>query len=194
MRRKSKVNWVLIVLGLVFLVTNTLSQVKEKQITVEKLQDIQNPESEFQIELWVDREDSTYKIGDTVVFFFRSNRDCRLTLFNVATNGEVLIIFPNEYHKENQVKAGETYRIPPEGAKFLFRVKGPAGEDVVKAIATLENIPLVSEEDFKQEESFQIATKGEKTLAVEIADTLKPVDPKRWAEAEKVLKVVEGRK
>jgi hypothetical protein len=192
---KRKIGWVMAVVGVAFLVVNALSQEKGRQITIEKLQDIQNPESEFNIELWTDREDCNYKIGEQVVFFFKTNRDCRLTLFNIATSGEVLILFPNAYHSDNLVKAGETYRIPPEGAKFIFRVKGPAGEDVVKAIATLENVPLVNEEDVqKTEEGLNVITKGEKSIAVELYEALKPVNPKRWAEAEKTIKVMEGRR
>ncbi len=192
MERKVKIGWVFLVLAfaLPFLVSSSSSQ--ERQIVIEKLQDVQNPQAEFNVEVWVDREDRSYKVGDKVVFFFKANKDCRLTLFNVATSGEVLIIFPNEYQKDNLVKAGTVYQIPPEGAKFLFRVKGPAGEDVIKAIATLEDVPLLNEENVeKTEQGFQVATKGEKTIAVEVAENLKPIDPKRWAEAEVVLKVTE---
>ncbi len=98
MREKARVkalgSLVFVILALLFLTSSSLSQTK-KQITIEKLQDIENPEAEFSVELWVDREDGTYKVGEKIIFFFKANRDCRLTLFNVATNGQVLIIFPN---------------------------------------------------------------------------------------------------
>jgi hypothetical protein len=163
-----------------------------KQITIEQMEDIDNPEAGFKVDLWVDRRDATYKVGDQIVFFFKTNRDCRLTLFNVGTSGKVAIIFPNEHHKDNVVKAGMEYRIPAKGAKYLFKAQGPTGEDVVKAIATLEKVALVSESDCKpMEGGFQEVTKPEGQFAKDIGIALKPVDTKNWSEAENIIKVVE---
>ncbi len=65
----------------------------------------------------------------------------------------------------------------------------------MKAIATLDNIPVVNEEEVTTtEEGFQIATKGERSIAIELEETLKPINPKRWAEAEKIVKVVDEKK
>lgn len=123
----------------------------EKQIKVEEklstqkmdeLQDIKNPNAGFKIELWTDRKDDTYKVGDEVVFYFRTNRDCYLTLLNVTTTGKVHILFPNKYQKDNLVKAGKVYRFPPEDAKYVFRLTGPAGIELVKAIATIDEVTL----------------------------------------------------
>ncbi|MBM4273472.1 MAG: DUF4384 domain-containing protein [Deltaproteobacteria bacterium] len=163
----------------------------EKPAAPDRLKDLDNPKGEIKVELTVDREDATYKVGDQIVFTFRTNKDCRLTLFNVGTSGKVHVLFPNEHHKDNLVKAGTVYRIPPEGAKFVFKAQGPAGEDVVKAIATLENVPLVNEANLKPAGPFQEVGKPEKDIVIGIQSALKPVDFKKWAEAEKVIKIVE---
>jgi hypothetical protein len=163
-----------------------------KQIEIEKIQDVDNPNAEFKVDAWVDREDGTYKIGDLISFFFKTNKDCRLTLLNVGTSGNVQILFPNEHQKDNLVKAGVTYSIPSEDSKYVFRAKGPAGEDVVKAIATLDNVALLNEADVKKTEGgIQEVTKPEKDVALELKENLKPVNPKKWAEAAKVIKIVE---
>jgi hypothetical protein len=163
-----------------------------KQITIEQIEDIDNPEAGFKVDLWVDRQDATYKVGDQIVFYFKASKDCRLTLFNVGTSGKVAIIFPNDHHKDNAVKAGMEYRIPAKDAKYLFRAQGPVGEDVVKAIATLEKVALVSESDCKPAEGgFQEVTKSEGQFAKDIGIALKPVDTKNWSEAENIIKIVE---
>ena len=181
---------------LAFLVSGALAGPKatKKQFDVEPLLEINNPQAEFKVDLWTDRDDATYKIGDKVTFFFKTDKDCNLTLLNVATDGKVQILFPNEFHKDNLVKAGTIYTIPPKEAKFAIKAKAPAGEDVVKAIATLDQVTLIKDEDVVAVKGYIKGFKGLKknvrTLAIELEETLKPVDPKKWSEADKVVKIV----
>jgi len=165
-----------------------------KQVDIEALSEIKNPNAEFKVELRVDKEDANYKVGDEVKFFFKTDRDCRLTLLNVATSGQVMILFPNEYQKDNKVTAGSEYKIPAEGAKFVFRAKGPAGKDVIKAIATLEPIEVVKPADTETPKGaakggFKVVKKRAKDVAIEIKNTFQPLDPKTWAEAEKTITI-----
>lgn len=175
----------------VFAQAKKAQKVQKRQIEIEHIQDIDNPNAGFKVDLWVDKKEATYKVGDEIVFSFKTNKDCRLTLFNVATSSKVQILFPNEHQKDNLVKAGATYQIPPKDAKYLFKAQAPAGEDVVKAIATLEKIALVSQSDLKPAGDFQEVTKPEGQVARDIGIALKPVDIKRWAESEKIIKIVE---
>lgn len=157
---------------------------------VEELQDIKNPEAEFKVELWTDREDAKYQVGDEIMFFFKTNRDCRLTLFNVGTSGKVHVIFPNKHQEDNLVKAGTVYQIPSEEAQWVFKAQAPAGVDLVKAIATLEKVDLVAQTDTEPAGEVQEITKPQSQVAKDIAIALKPVETNRWAEAEKVLEVM----
>jgi hypothetical protein len=174
-----------------FAVSGSFGQAVKKQIEIVKIEDIDNPNAEFTIDLKVDREDATYKIGDPIVFTFKTNKDCRLTLLNKTTSGTVQVIFPNEYHQDDLVKAGTTYRIPAENAKYIFKAKGPAGEDIVKAIAALDQVVLVNPADLKPAGPFQEAKISEEQLTKQIEIALKPISIKRWAEKEKMIKVVE---
>ncbi len=161
----------------------------KKQVEVVQIEDIENPQAGFKVELKVDKPDATYKPGENVIVTLKTNKDCQVTLFNVGSGGKVHIIFPNEYQKDNKVKANQEYRIPPEGAKFAFKVSGPAGEDVIKAIATLDNIKLLGESDTKPDGAFQQVALKEIEVVEKIEDNL-PKDPKRWAETEVTIKVV----
>ena len=165
----------------------------EKQIKVEEkvenLQDIKNPKAEFKVELWTNKD--TYKVGKEIVFYFRTNKDYRLTLINVGTSGKTQIIFPNKYYKDELVKAGKVYCVPPEEARWFFKAEGPAGIELVKAIATLEKVALVDKEDLKPAGEVQEVKKSQSELAKDIAIALKPVNEKRWAEAEKIINVAE---
>lgn len=158
---------------------------------IDQLQDIENPEAKFKIELWTDKEDGVYKPGDSVKLYVKSNKDCYLTIFNVGTSGKVHIIFPNQYHKDNFVKAGVVYTVPPEGAGFILKAEKPAGEELVKAVATLAKVPLLEKEDIKPAGPVQEVTKPEEQLAKDIAVILKPVNKAHWTTVEKIIKISE---
>jgi len=68
-------------------------QAEEKQKDVEPLKQIENPQADFRVEIWVDKENATYKPEEGIVFSFKSTRDCHLTLFDVGTSGKVQIPF-----------------------------------------------------------------------------------------------------
>lgn len=162
-----------------------------KQIEIERLQDIDNPDAAFTVDLSVDRKDSQYKVGDPIVLSFKTNKDCRLTLFNVGTSGKVHVLFPNEHQQDNLVKAGTVYQVPAKAAKFRFKAQGPVGQDVIKAIATLEQVALVSDGAAKSSGGMKEIAGSQKDIAIEVQQALDPVDPKRWAEAERVISIVE---
>ena len=128
-------------------------------------------------------------MGDPVAFYFKTTKDCRLTLFDVETSGKVHIIFPNKYQKDNLVKAGKDYCIPAKKARWEYRAQAPAGTELVKAIATLEKVTLVKKDEVKPMGPFAEVTKPQQKLARDIAITLKPVDVKKWSEAEKEIKI-----
>lgn len=200
--KKGIIKGITIIIFWALMVTGALAQAQaqegtenaRRQFEIEPLLKIDNPQAEFKVDLWTDREDGTYPIGDKVTFFFKADRDCRVTLLNVGSDGKVQLLFPNDFHKENLVKAGMVYTIPPKESKFAIRAKAPAGVDTIKAIATLDKVVLIRDEDIIPIKGFIKGFKGinknVRTLTIELEETLKPVDPKTWAEAQRVVKIV----
>lgn len=81
-------------------------------------------------------EGDIYAIGDKIEFKFTSDQDCYVTLLDFTPSGKIYVLFPNKWVTNNFVKAGESITVPAAGQKFSMKVGGPAGVDVVKAIAT----------------------------------------------------------
>jgi len=81
-------------------------------------------------------EGDVYSIGDKIEFSFTSDQDCYVTLLDFTPSGKIYVLFPNKWVSDNFVKAGETIHVPAQGQKFAMKIGGPAGVDVVKAIAT----------------------------------------------------------
>lgn len=194
-------NFLVLLVMLVFVfasVSMIAEETKSKQVVAEKIQKIKNPKSDFQIKLAVNKKDATYKAGEVIKLKFNSTKDCYLTLIDVGTDGKVTIFFPNKFQKDIKIKAGETYSVPGKDAKWLLRVKGPAGKEVIKAIATLDKKELIKKEDLEpatDEAPFQVVDDEKvENVSKNISVELKPVDTKKWAEAEQVIKVIEKEK
>jgi TolB-like protein len=123
------------------------------------------------------REESRYRLGDRIVIYFASGRDCYLRLINIGPTGNVLQLFPNRYHSDNFIRAGHIYSLPgPEYGGFEFRLGPPAGLETVKAIASTSPFDLPGGEEAGAFTQF-------KPGDIEVFAARKPENPgATWAE------------
>ncbi|GHV40323.1 hypothetical protein FACS1894187_21180 [Synergistales bacterium] len=105
--------------------------------------------NDFVTTLVADKEDGVYNVNDKIVLTFKSEEDAYLTILNFTAGGQTLVLFPNKWVKDNKVQAGQEIKIPAAGQKFSMRAGGPAGVDVIKAIATTKDTPVVNPENFE---------------------------------------------
>jgi len=133
-----------VMIGMLALSVSAQETASRQLEVAKKIVNIKNdaPNPEFKVKLSVNRPNATYKFDEEVAFKFEASKDCYLTLLNIGSSGKVSIIFPNQYQKENFVKANVEYQVPAEVAKFIYRAAPPEGTDVVKAIATLNHYKL----------------------------------------------------
>ncbi|MFQ5672496.1 MAG: DUF4384 domain-containing protein [Nitrospinales bacterium] len=135
----------------------------------------------FNVKVWVDQTD--YRIGDTITFNIKSDRDCYLTLLDIGADGNITVIFPNKYRRDNFVEAGIVYQIPSPGYGFRFDVQGPPGLERIKAVATLtpgSPIELDLEQGFHSIE--RGTTRGNRDIRV-MAERFSPDTATAWAQA-----------
>lgn len=90
------------------------------------------------IEVWTDRGDGgVYIDGEKLYAHFRANKDCYLRLFHVDVNGVKKLIFPNQFHRDNQlVKANQVYVFPSKEMNFDFVLGAPYGVEMIQAVAS----------------------------------------------------------
>ncbi len=94
-----------------------------------------------EIKLWTGKK--TYQVGEPVTFYFYAERDGYLNLVDFGTSDKVHVIFPNRLQRDNFVKGGEVVKIPvKQEDEFRFRVKGPEGVEVVKAVFSTKKLQL----------------------------------------------------
>jgi hypothetical protein len=161
-----------------------------ERVYIEKqLARISNPSPPFRVKLWVtDDRRRDFRIGEKVVFNFSSEKDCYLYLLNVDRQGDFQILFPNPLHRGNFVRAGLEKKIPDEtaGEMFEFVFREPAGEEMIKAIATLEPLELEELEIEGDKKTFAASDVG--TLRVKKIEEILASREFLWSEDTVVIR------
>jgi len=88
-----------------------------------------------------------FRIGQQLRFDFWSDRDCFLQVVAIQSDGKVVQLFPNPWHRDNFVQGGKELRIPSETMRFRYRATAPAGVDTIAALAALERFELLDVPD-----------------------------------------------
>ena len=150
-----------------------------KDLTIDQKQvaDFVVPESDLKITAWVDREDDTYHAGDTLKLFVKTNRDAYVTVVDVGTSGKVLVLFPNKHASDNRILADKVLEIPGPDAPYDIRVAGPAGQELIKVIATTRPGSIIRADQLSELGPFQSYGGSAESLTKDLAIELKPNAP-----------------
>lgn len=122
----------------------------------QKYKRVQN-QQEFDITLFSDK--STYRVGDSISFFFEADKDCYVHIVLINAAGDSTVLFPNRFHQDNRVRAGVRYRIPDNNYGFEFKIEPPVGEERIYAIASTHPM-TVFDNDFEKK-AFTALVRGQ---------------------------------
>lgn len=97
----------------------------------------------FAIELWRDRAEPNYAIGETLQLYLRSNQDAQVVVVNVDSRGQTTVLFPNDYASNNRLAAHRVLSLPGADTRYALRIDGPPGPSLIRVIATTGITPLL---------------------------------------------------
>lgn len=120
-----------------------------------KYQEISGKE-DFDVQLWTDR--TNYRLGEPINFFFKAERDCYVNLVDINSQGEMTLIFPNQYDSNNLVRGGKVYQIPGDHYGFKLEAQPPVGTDRIYAIVSTRPLGIFNQ-DFSRN-AFASVTRG----------------------------------
>jgi hypothetical protein len=89
-----------------------------------------------------------FNIGDQLTLKFTVKEALYVNIAVINSLGDVTVIYPNPYQKNNYSIPNVTYQIPPRGGKTTLDISGPSGTEQIIAIASDKPI-LVNETDYK---------------------------------------------
>ena len=162
--------------------------------------DIVKPEtSAFKVEVWTEKGDfqdacnvavipkasanehnKKYNIGDKINLYFRSEKDCYLTLINYGTSGKFTVLMPNALFQDNFIEGGRIYAIPGQDYPFDYTLSGPSGTEKIKAIATTSKINLL-DLAYNKGEIFSTSGAAARDISL-VAKNIGNAEPDEWAE------------
>ncbi|MDP8242284.1 MAG: DUF4384 domain-containing protein, partial [Candidatus Celaenobacter antarcticus] len=97
-----------------------------------------------------------YQDGEQLFLEVIPSKDCYITVLNIMSDENVATLFPNEFRKDNFMKANEEFRLPNEndtkmGIKFVVGLLPGKEEDseIIKIIATKELLSFSINSDYK---------------------------------------------
>ncbi|ELV04471.1 DUF4384 domain-containing protein, partial [Brachyspira hampsonii] len=80
--------------------------------------------------------------GESFTLNSRSNAEGYLYIFAFQNDGNVILMFPNDFNNfiknkyKNKIEARKNYVIPPENSKFNIKIRPPFGEDAFYCLYT----------------------------------------------------------
>ena len=89
-----------------------------------------------------------FKIGDQLTLKFTVKEALYVNIAVINSLGDVTVIYPNPYQKNNYSVPGVTYQIPPKGGQTTLDISGPKGKEHVVAIASDKEL-VVNETEYK---------------------------------------------
>lgn len=118
------------------------------------------------IEVWTNKEEgATYGQGENLVIYFRANRDCWVTIYDLDTHGNLNILFPFDTDDEHYVEANVVYTIPDYYDDYVLRVNGPPGMEYLQAVASLNYFDVPDwEYNFRDEKLYDDLDSDAKSL------------------------------
>lgn len=101
-----------------------------------QLTELENPGQPFNVDFGFASGRTTFTLGETLQFNVASEREGYLTIVDLAPDGTVTVIFPNEYVSDNKVYPGRQLTVPTSEMNLQFRAVEPVGRGVVRAFVT----------------------------------------------------------
>lgn len=126
---------------------DALARVLRQEAASKRLADMENPARPFGVEVRLEGDKTSFGIGEKVSFHATSEREGYLTLVDLGTDGNVVMLFPNQHQPALRIEAGQTLSFPTEEMGFELQIFPPTGRGMVRAFVTPEplDVPLNGE-------------------------------------------------
>lgn len=132
-------------------------------------------------------------VGDRIGFRLEGVDGASVYILNLATDGEVRLIYPNQFDSANEPE-GDVLNLPAEDAGYSFTVAGPVGVELVKVMVVRGDYSALEEmlyTYFNKQEPFPRALVPTKDIATAINEFAVIHGATQFVEADLQYEVVE---
>ena len=92
------------------------------------------------VRVWAAGGEKMFREHEKLRFRITTDRDAYVRLFSIRSGRSPVMIFPNAYHSDNFLRAGESLTVPSSRMEFDFVVGPPFGPEAVQAVATTSRV------------------------------------------------------
>jgi len=151
------------------------------QEEIKKSIQVINPRPDFALSLRLDKgTGATYAPGEKIRIYFRSTKSAYVTIFGYDSRGNIRLLFPNQYQRNNSIEANREYHI--DG---VIEQGTSTGIEYVQGFATAEPVIVTREMERKiVKENFPIIGEGINLFTQRIKGILSALPPQRWVSSE----------
>ena len=107
------------------------------------VEEISNESSAFAVRVDVSHGDRVYAKDELLRVTVTSSEDGYLYLLYRDAVGNVSVLFPNRFQKENFVRKNEPVTVPASGSNFQIRIDAPLGDELLKAVVSLKPLTYI---------------------------------------------------
>lgn len=151
-------------------------------------------QASLQVSAGVDRADLTYAKGEVVKLQVKVSEDAHVLVFDTGPTGKIIRLFPNEFQKDDLIKAGHNVSIPPLDSKVRIKVTGDTGAELITVVASNKPIKLVSGTVVSGEDVFLSVKESPEEFAKNLTlESEKPDPAKKLSMVKLVLKTIASR-
>jgi len=137
------------------------------------------PQTDFKIDVWTNKGDnSNYSVGENIIISFKVTYDSYVYIYDINANGEIRLIFPNRFQKDNFARANVVYSIPSPKDTYRLVVTEPYGREVIQAIASKS--PLSVFEGYRanlDREAFPLIQEGAERFTEKLKKDIEIIPP-----------------
>jgi len=124
----------------------------QTELGAHQLSALDNPGQTQNLEFAFAGNRTSFKVNEEIAFRARSPRAGYLTIVDLGTDGNIVVLFPNEAGQNNRVAAGQLFELPAGGDRF--KAQNPTGRGIVRAFITDRPLEL----PFREGKAEQAAT------------------------------------
>ena len=94
-------------------------------------------DSPLEVAAWLDKGcGATYHVGESAVISVRCSRDCFVKVFHLSAEGELQMVFPNQWDRDNALASGKVHTIGDSTYHFEYEIVEPQGAELVTVVAS----------------------------------------------------------
>lgn len=87
---------------------------------------------------------TSIRLGEDLRIYYRASLDCYISLLLLGSSGCLTVMLPNKHVPDHRAVGGQVYSLPrPAMGISCFKQQGPVGIDRLKAIASLQETPVL---------------------------------------------------